>query len=193
MILASGSPRRVEILVQAGYTPEVRPQEVDERPLVGEHPLQLVERLARLKAQSALNECGPNDEGELVVAADTIVWADGLLLGKPADEAEATRMIRMLSGRTHHVSTGVCVARVSVLAGLGTGELHSFVETTDVTFFPLTEEEIRAYVACGESLDKAGAYGYQARGCALVERIDGDYYNVVGLPIGRLVRVMARI
>lgn len=190
MILASGSPRRVDILAQVGIACEVRPQEVDERPRVGEHPLRLVERLARLKCQSALDTCLVDDAGEIVLAADTIVWLDGLTLGKPKDRTDARRMLRELSGHTHHVSTGVCHARVEVVAGLPYGELRSFVETTDVSFFELSDEEIDAYVATGEPLDKAGAYGYQARGCKLVERIVGDYYNVVGLPIGRLLREM---
>ena len=184
MILASSSPRRLDILRQAGIEPTVRPQDVDETPLAGESPESLVERLARMKALSAAEEA----QGETVLAADTIVWMDGELLGKPADEADARRMLSELSGRSHHVSTGVCaIAR----AGEADMELRSFVETTEVRFFELTDEQIAAYVATGEPMDKAGAYGYQAKGCILVESIDGDYYNVVGLPIGRLMRVLA--
>ena len=178
MILASASPRRIDILRQAGYSPTVCPQDVDETPLEGEHPRALVERLARAKAAACAEACGTD---ETIVAADTIVWdEDGDVLGKPANEAEAAVMLRTLSGRRHHVSTGV-----AVVAG---GALSSFVETTDVWFFELNDEEIAAYVATGDPLDKAGAYGYQSLGCTLVERIEGDYYNVVGLPIGRLVR-----
>ena len=180
MILASASPRRIDILRQAGYSPVVRPQDVDETPLSDEHPCALVERLARAKAMACAGACGTD---ETIVAADTIVWdEDGDVLGKPANEAEAAEMLRTLSGKRHHVSTGV-----AVVAG---GELTSFVETTDVWFFELTDDEIAAYVATGDPLDKAGAYGYQSLGCTLVERIEGDYYNVVGLPIARLVRVL---
>lgn len=180
MILASASPRRIDILHQAGFSPTVWPQDVDETPLEGEHPTALVERLARSKASACAAAC---DTDETIVAADTIVWdEDGDVLGKPSSEVEAAEMLRTLSGRRHHVSTGVAVSRA--------GELLSFVETTDVWFFPLSEAEIAAYVATGDPLDKAGAYGYQSLGCTLVERIEGDYYNVVGLPIGRLVRLL---
>ena len=178
MILASASPRRIDILRQAGFSPAVCPQDVDETPLPDEHPCALVERLARAKAAACANSCGFD---ETIVAADTIVWdEDGDVLGKPASEAEAATMLRTLSGKRHHVSTGV--------AFVMDGEVSSFVETTDVWFFELSDAEIAAYVATGDPLDKAGAYGYQSLGCTLVERIDGDYYNVVGLPIGRLVR-----
>lgn len=181
MILASASPRRIDILHQAGFSPSVCPQDVDETALDGEHPTALVERLARSKAAACAEACGTD---ETIVAADTIVWdEDGDVLGKPADKAEATAMLRTLSGKRHHVSTGV-----AIVVG---GALSSFVETTDVWFFPLTEGEIEAYVATGDPLDKAGAYGYQSLGCTLVERIEGDYYNVVGLPVGRLMRVLA--
>ena len=183
MILASASPRRIDILHQAGFDPIVRPQDVDETPLAGEHPTSLVLRLARAKAHACADTCEP---GQTVVAADTIVWdEDGDVLGKPASDAEARAMLRTLSGRAHHVSTGVCLVR--------DGRERAFVETTDVHFFELTNEEIDAYVATGDPLDKAGAYGYQSLGCTLVERIEGDYYNVVGLPIGRLVRELAKL
>ena len=178
MILASASPRRIDILRQAGYTPTVCPQDVDETAHPGEHPRALVERLARAKAMACADACGTD---ETIVAADTIVWdEDGDVLGKPSSPEEAAEMLRTLSGKRHHVSTGVAVVE--------DGMLSSFVETTDVWFFDHTEEEIAAYVATGDPLDKAGAYGYQSLGCTLVERIDGDYYNVVGLPIGKLVR-----
>ena len=180
MILASASPRRIDILRQAGYSPTVCPQDVDETPREDEHPCALVERLARTKATACAVAYGTD---ETIVAADTIVWdEDGDVLGKPTNDAEAAAMLHTLSGKRHHVSTGVAV--------IVDGELSSFVETTDVRFFRLTDEEIAAYVATGDPLDKAGAYGYQSLGCTLVERIEGDYYNVVGLPIGRLVRVL---
>lgn len=183
MILASASPRRIAILKQAGYSPAVRPQDVDEAALPGEHPKELVERLAKAKAMACANACGPS---EPIVAADTIVWdEDGHVLGKPATEAEAASMLRTLSGARHHVSTGVAI--------IANGTLTTFVETTDVWFFELTDAEIEAYVATGDPLDKAGAYGYQSLGCTLVERIEGDYYNVVGLPIAKLVRELAKL
>ena len=178
MILASASPRRIDILRQAGFSPEICPQDVDETPHAGEQPKELVERLARAKATACARAQG---EGDIIVAADTIVWdEDGHVLGKPFDETEAKAMLQTLSGRRHHVSTGVAI--------YADGTLSSFVETTDVWFFPLSNEEIDTYVATGDPLDKAGAYGYQSLGCTLVERIDGDYYNVVGLPIGRLTK-----
>ena len=182
LILASQSPRRIEILELAGFAPAVAPQDVDETPLPGEEPQDLVERLARLKAASAAFDA---PRGETVIAADTIVWLDGIELGKPADAADAARMLRLLSGRTHHVSTGVAIARGE--------QLRSFVETTAVTFFELTDAEIDAYVATGDPLDKAGAYGYQSQGCTLVRGIEGDFFNVVGLPIARLVRELAAL
>lgn len=183
MILASASPRRIDIMRQAGFEPTVMPQDVDETPREGEHPTELVLRLSHAKARACVDACGPD---QTVVAADTIVWdEDGDVLGKPADDEEAREMLLTLSGRAHHVSTGVCVIRGNVE--------RSFVETTDVHFFELTRDEVDAYVATGDPLDKAGAYGYQSLGCTLVERIEGDYYNVVGLPIGRLVRVLREL
>ncbi len=119
------------------------------------------------------------------MAADTIVALDGELLGKPADEADARRMLRALAGKTHQVATGVCIAR--------DGLAESFVDITDVTFYGLTDAEIDAYVATGEPMDKAGAYGIQGRhGRMLVEKIDGDFYNVMGLPIAKVVHALSR-
>lgn len=186
MILASQSPRRVELMREAGYEFEVRPADIDETPRPGETPFELVERLARGKAL-AVADAAP--AGELVVAADTIVAIDGELLGKPRDDAEATLMLRRLSGRAHQVATGVCLAR----AGLGEAGAHSFVTVTDVEFYELEEERIAAYVASGEPRDKAGAYGIQGvGGRMLVRRIDGDFYNVMGLPIAETVRCIER-
>ena len=204
LVLASSSPRRVELLREAGFDPVVAPQDVDEAPRAGEAPIALVERLARTKATSALAGARA---GDVVVAADTTVWFQGVDLGKPVDEADARRMLRMLSGRTHHVSTGACVAVVSDGAqGATAGEasrsetenvtnhtegnvtVRAFVETTDVTFFELSDADIEAYVATGEPADKAGAYGIQGLGRALVSGISGDYFNVVGLPVARLLR-----
>lgn len=191
MILASQSPRRRELLEQAGFDLVVMPADIDETPLDGETPVELVARLATSKAAAArpaLVRC-PQD-GPLV-AADTIVWTDeGTPLGKPADEDDAARMLEALSGRTHHVSTGVCL-----IACLPDGTLAetTFVETTSVTFWDLTDDEIASYVATGEPLDKAGAYGIQGVGRQLVRGISGDYANVVGLPVSRLLRELARL
>lgn len=179
MILASQSPRRIELMRDAGFDITVLPADIDESPQPGEPPLALVERLARAKASASREAARSGDE--TIVAADTIVVLDGAILGKPSDRADAQRMLRALSGRTHQVATGVCIARGPVLT--------SFVEVTDVTFYELEDDEIEAYVASGEPMDKAGAYGIQgARGRMLVKRIDGDFYNVVGLPIACLVR-----
>ena len=190
LVLASGSPRRVELLREAGFDPVVAPQDVDETPQPGEDPVALVARLAGLKARSAM-ERGDAGDGDVVVSADTTVWFAGNDLGKPADGGDACRMLRALSGRTHHVTTGVCVRLVGD-ARPAAREL-SFTETTAVTFYDLDDADIVAYVASGEPLDKAGAYGIQGLGRALVKGIEGDYFNVVGLPVARLMRELARL
>ncbi len=187
MILASQSPRRIELMREAGFDFRVAPADIDESPREGETPFELVERLAVSKAACIAGSVA--EPGELVVAADTIVAIDGELLGKPADAADAHRMLRELSGRTHQVATGVCLT----VAGDSARAPHSFVDVTDVTFYDLTDEEIDAYVASGEPLDKAGAYGIQGVGGRLLVRgIDGDFYNVVGLPIAKTVRAIRR-
>lgn len=184
MILASQSPRRVELMREAGYDFRVIPADIDETPLPGERPDALVARLARGKARAVA--AADAEPGEIVVAADTVVVLDGAALGKPADADDARAMLARLSGRTHQVMTGVCLA----VAGTGY-EPASFVETTDVTFYPLSPSEIDAYVESGEPMDKAGAYGIQgAGGRLLVRGISGDFYNVVGLPIAAVVRAI---
>ena len=184
MILASQSPRRIELMREAGYDFRVIPADIDETPREGETPFELVGRLAASKASSVAEASAA--PGELVVAADTIVAIDGELLGKPTDTQDACRMLRELSGRTHQVATGV-----SIVAGGSAQPAVSFVDITDVTFFPLSDEEIERYVASGEPMDKAGAYGIQGvGGRMLVRKIDGDFYNVVGLPIARTVRAI---
>lgn len=186
MILASQSPRRIELMREAGYDIRIIPADIDETPRSGESPCELVARLARLKAlHVAATDAAP---GEVVVAADTIVTHDGTIMGKPADDEDAAAMLRDLSGRTHQVMTGVAIAR-----GGETEPRENFITTTDVTFFELTDDEIAAYVATGEPADKAGAYGIQgAGGRLLVRGIAGDFYNVVGLPIAEVVRALAR-
>ncbi len=191
MILASGSPRRRELLEEAGFDLLVRPGHMDETPLEDEHPLDLVKRLACGKAHAALEEAraagefGPGAEDTLL-AADTIVWTDdGKALGKPSDERDAILMLASLSGKTHHVSTGVCIV-------CGDAE-RSFTETTNVTFHDLSSAQVLAYVRSGEPMDKAGAYGIQGSGRLLVSGITGDYFNVVGLPVSRVVRELSAL
>ncbi len=189
MILASASPRRQELLAQLGLPLEIHPADIDETRQEGEHPRELVQRLAREKAHHVQGLFGMGDDGFLL-AADTIVWRGEEALGKPHDAADALHMLRELSGKTHHVSTGVCI-----LCAGDDGELResSFVETTDVTFFELTDAQMEAYVRSGEGVDKAGSYAIQGLGRLLVAGINGDYGNVVGLPTCRVVREMARL
>ena len=184
LVLASGSPRRVQLMREAGFDPQVMPQDVDETPLPGEKAYDLVDRLASLKAHAALAQARP---GDLILAADTTVALEGEKLGKPADEAEARQMPRRLSGRGHDVYPAVHL----ILVGEdGTTRESSTCELTHVTFFDLAEDEIESYVATGEPLDKAGAYGIQGIGRALVRDIDGDYFNVVGLPVAHTLRAI---
>lgn len=193
MILASASPRRAQLLERAGIYLHIRPADIDETRLPGESPQDLVERLACSKAHAAFANHEDYVRDTSLLGADTIVWTDeGEVLGKPKDPADACRMLRDLSGRTHHVSTGVCIMLDPWPREEDPVET-SFVETTDVTFYDLTDEEIAAYVATTEPLDKAGAYGIQGTGRLLVKKIDGDYYNVVGLPVARVIRELAAI
>ena len=181
VILASQSPRRRELLIQAGIVHEVIPADIDESALPDEAPAAHCERLAREKAL-ALAEDHPD---ALTVAADTIVVIDDLILGKPRDRDDARRMLARLSGRTHSVFTAMAV-------GHGR-ELVSAVETVAVTFRPLDAATIDAYVDTREPMDKAGAYGIQGLGATLVERIDGDYFAVMGLSLVRLVALLERV
>ena len=182
LILASASPRRRELLTQAGLQFIVDPADIDETALLNEPAAAYVQRLAIEKAQAVANRrtLAPDD---VVLAADTCVVLDGLLLGKPASREDAIRMLTLLSGRTHTVMTGV--AAVSPLRTV------SDIELTQVTFDLITPEEIAAYVADGEPLDKAGAYAIQGYAARWIPRIEGDYFNVVGLPIARVVRLLA--
>jgi septum formation protein len=179
-VLASGSPRRAELLERLGLSPEIRPAEVDESARPGERPAQLVARLAEAKAATA-----PVSDGEVVVAADTVVVLGERVLGKPASEREAARMLAELSGRTHHVLTGVHLRRGDRRAAA--------VEDTAVRFRSITAHEIAAYVATGEPLDKAGAYGIQGRGGMFVEWVSGSDSNVVGLPLATVVRLAGEL
>lgn len=181
LVLASGSPRRWELLDGLGIHVVVRPVDIDETLKPDESPEVYVLRLAREKAKAR------GKPGEVVLAADTIVAVDGRLLGKPKDEGEARRMLRDLSGREHEVLTGIAVWVP------GEERLESDVETTRVRFAALSEEEIVWYAASGEPRDKAGAYGIQGLGALLVEAISGNYSNVVGLPLPRVYRLLAEV
>jgi len=181
LILASQSPRRRELLTQAGYSFEVRPAHIPEEPLAGENPIAYVTRLAREKAEAVFREVTAdarlNAESEIlaVLGADTTVTLDDTILGKPEDAADAARMLKMLSGRTHRVMTGVALATAD--------GVEVAAEVTAVRFLTLSEEEIAGYVATGEPMDKAGAYAIQGYAARWIPRIEGCYFNVVGLPL----------
>ncbi|MGE5591813.1 MAG: Maf family protein [Bacillota bacterium] len=180
-ILASSSPRRSDLLAQIGLRFEVIPPQFDESRVDASDPAELVHSLAREKAGAVAAEVeGP----AVVLGADTIVLLDGEVLGKPRDEAEARSMLARLAGRTHRVLTGVALIRTPE------GPILVQHEETHVTMRPLTPGQIHAYVASGEPMDKAGAYAVQGLGSVLVERIQGDYFNVVGLPLPRLALML---
>lgn len=182
IVLASQSPRRRELLTQMGYSDfSVIPPQGEEKADPTLPPEEYVEQLALHKAQEVASRCTPE---ELIIAADTVVVLDRRVLGKPANNAEALQMLSALSGRKHIVCTGVCVIRGD--------EVDVRHASTKVTFCTLTQREMLSYIKTGEPLDKAGAYGIQGRGALLVERIEGDYYNVVGLPICLLNRMLGR-
>jgi septum formation protein len=181
VILASQSPRRRELLSLVGITHEVQPADIDETYLAGERPREHAERLARGKCAVIAGR----EPDALVIGSDTIVVVDGDVLGKPADEADAARMLRRLSARSHVVVTAVAVA--------WRGETRSAVEEVGVTFHPLSEADIAEYIATREPMDKAGAYGIQGYGATIVARVDGDYFAVMGLPLQLLVRVLAKL
>lgn len=176
IILASASPRRKELLSTAGLEFTVRVADVEEIIDEKASPDEVVMSLALQKAQ-AVAKAYPT---ATVIGADTVVVLDGEILGKPENEQNAIEMLTALSGRSHTVYTGVAI--------INGEKVINFCEATQVEFFPLTEDEIRSYVATGEPMDKAGAYGIQGKGCVLVRKIDGDYFNVVGLPVSRVCR-----
>ncbi len=182
LILASGSPRRQQMLGQLGIAFTVITADVDERPLAGERPAAYVKRLAAAKAEAVAAQ----HPASWVLAADTIVTAAGHLLGKPTCATQAAAMLADLAGQRHEVLTGVC------LLHHGRDRRHLFYCQTAVWFQPLDEQLIAAYVATGEPLDKAGAYGIQGLGGCLVERIEGSYTNVVGLPLAQTITVLRK-
>ncbi len=177
LILASRSPRRREILTCAGIPHLVRPAEVDESVRDGEGAEAYAKRVAREKAEAV--EAGPND---VVLGADTVVVVGGEILLKPADDADARRMLRLLAGREHFVITGICLR--------GAGGVVEDAETTRVRFLPLSDQEIEAYIASGEPADKAGAYAIQGLASKFIDRIDGCYFNVVGLPVAKVYALL---
>jgi septum formation protein len=185
LVLASASPRRRELLAQIGYRFEVHPAHIPEDPLPGEDPIAYVTRLAREKAEAVYRELTSHESPSkpsldersdlAVLGADTTVTLDGAILGKPEDAADAARILRLLSGRTHRVITGVALVtqkRVEVAA-----------EVTAVRFLTLSDQDIAEYIATGEPMDKAGAYAIQGRAARWIPRIEGCYFNVVGLPL----------
>ena len=187
LILASASPRRRELLAQVGYKFEVLPAHIPEDPLAGEDPIVYVTRLARQKAEAVFREVsagktsaektlpGGQASSIAVLGADTTVTLDNAILGKPEDAADAARILRLLSGRTHRVITGVALVTAD-----GT---EVAAEATAVRFLTLSDEEIAAYIATGEPMDKAGAYGIQGHAARWIPRIEGCYFNVMGLPL----------
>jgi septum formation protein len=183
LLLASTSPRRQDLLRQAGFDFEVQPSRIVEQIRPGERPEEFARRAAREKAMHVAASCPP---GRLVLGADTVVVIDGETLGKPADLEDATRMLRLLSGRTHQVHTAICLVRAP-------DEIEALEhETTLVTFRELEEEEIRRYVESGEPLDKAGAYAVQGLASKFVTRISGCYSNVVGLPVALVYEILRK-
>lgn len=178
LVLASASPRRQELLRNAHIAFEVQPAHINEDPLPNEPAKICAERLAREKAQAIAHKY----LDKAVLGADTVVVIDSQILNKPADAADAARMLRLLSGRTHQVITGVCLAV--------NGQYDVASETTAVTMSAISEQEIAAYVSTSEPMDKAGAYAIQGIASRWIPRIDGDYSNVVGLPVARVYRML---
>jgi septum formation protein len=184
LVLASASPRRRELLQHAGMPFIVQASKVAELPREGETPQSCAERLAREKARDVFRQ-RPQD---FVLGADTIVIVDGQILGKPRDPADAARMLRLLSGRTHQVTTGVCLIAPDRKGRRSLEETRS--ETTLVTMSELSADDIQSYVAIDEPLDKAGAYAIQGIASRWISRIEGDYFNVVGLPVSLVYRML---
>lgn len=176
IILASQSPRRRELMALTDLEFIVKPSDADENVTQNLSPKETVEFLSLKKALALKNE------NDIIIGADTVVSIDGKILGKPKDEKDAYNMLKILSGRTHSVYTGVTVIKNE--------RTETFSCETKVTFYPISDEEIKDYVKTGEPLDKAGAYGIQLKGGLFVEKIEGDYNNVVGLPIARLLKIL---
>jgi septum formation protein len=183
LVLASASPRRRELLAQAGFEFRVHPAHIPEEPLPNEDPIAYVSRLAREKAEVVFQQLKREyGEGLIVLGADTTVTLDDQILGKPESAEDAARMLRLLSGRTHRVITGVAL--------ISAAQTQVAAEVTAVEFISLTDEDIAEYVATGEPSDKAGAYAIQGHAARWVPRIEGCYFNVVGLPISRVATLL---
>jgi septum formation protein len=183
LILASASPRRRELLTQAGYRFEVQPSSIAESRRPGEDAIRFATRLAREKAEEVFARHQPSTAPVMVLGADTVVVCHGEVMGKPADAADATRMLLLLSGRTHQVVSGV-----AVVWGLGSAEVAA--EMTQVTMRTLSLQEVADYVASGEPMDKAGAYAIQGYAGRWIPRIHGCYFNVVGLPLALVTSLL---
>lgn len=186
IILASGSPRRKEIMEQVGLSIEIMASTKEET-ITRKVPAEVVMELAGQKAEDVAAQV---HEDAVIIGADTIVVQDGAILGKPRSMADAVFMLQRLSGKTHAVYTGVCIISKK---HNHTVKQKTFYEVTDVTMYPLSDQDIIEYVETGEPMDKAGAYGIQGRAAAFLKKIEGDYYNVVGLPIGRVVQELKSI
>lgn len=185
IILASSSPRRKELLSQLGLTFQIMPSDAEELRRETD-PAELAESLAMQKANNIYEKTKKEYNEYAVIGADTIVYYNGEILGKPEDEQEAFDILAMLSDRTHQVYTGVCV----IHKGPDGKKIELFHKKTDVTFYPITHYELKEYIASGDPLDKAGAYGIQGSFAKHVREISGDYNNVVGLPIAKLYQVL---
>lgn len=175
LVLASASPRRKELLAQAGFQFTITPASIPEDPRPGENPVAYVTRLAREKAEHVYAKLHAEDAAIVLGADTTVVAPNGEILGKPADTADAARMLRLLSGSTHQVITGVAVVRA--------GHVETAAEVTHVTVLTLSDQEIATYIATGEPMDKAGAYAIQGYAARWIPRVHGCYFNVVGLPL----------
>lgn len=191
MVLASASPRRLELLRSLGLEVRVAPSAYAEPADPRKTPRELAQLHAREKLLDVL---GTQSGGDLLVAADTIVDVDGLAYGKPRDAGDAVRMLRNLSGRDHIVHTALAISLIPpARSSTSSNRVVEACESTTVRFFELDDDEIHAYVRSGEPMDKAGAYGIQGIGASLVERIDGDFYTVMGFPVGRFVRCLPHL
>ncbi len=187
LILASASPRRREILAQVGAEFEVIPAKGEEL-LTSTEPKEAVLQLSCQKAEETAGRLSGDAGNIVVLGADTIVSLDGAILGKPKDKKDAVRMLGLLNGREHSVFTGVTM----IVRGDGKEQIISFYEETRVFMYPMTKEQIQAYTETGEPLDKAGAYGIQGKCAVYIEKIVGDYYNVVGLPVAAIYQKLEK-
>lgn len=185
LILASASPRRKELLEQVGAEFEIIPSKGEEI-ITSSRPEEVVVELSVQKAEEVA--CRIQEKDVIILGADTVVVFDGQILGKPKDEAEAERILSMLSGNTHSVYTGVTL----IVMQDGKSERHSFYEETKVTMYSMTKQQILSYIRTGEPMDKAGAYGIQGKGALYIEKIHGDYNNVVGLPVAKIFQRMRK-